>query len=60
MPSKAAEREMSLGNGISNKYRFHNLAISHNDISLVWVYGKLVITHKCGRHVLLLGHLAQR
>lgn len=41
--AEAAEREMPLGNGLSDKYRFHNSTISHNTISLFWVYGKLVI-----------------
>lgn len=58
--AEAAEREMPLGNGISDKYRFHNSTISHNTISLFWVYGKLVIIHKCGRSLPLLGHMTQR
>lgn len=57
---EAAEREMPLGNGMSDKSRFHNSAISHNTISLFWVYGKLVILHKCGRSLPLLGHMTQR
>lgn len=57
MLSKVVEREMLLGNGILNKYRFYNLVIFYNDIFLVWVYGKLVIIYKCGRYVLLFGYL---
>lgn len=58
--AEAAEREMPLGNGMSDKSRFHNSAVSHNTISLFWVYGKLVILHKCGRSLPLLGHMTQR